>query len=309
MRLAIAFLLIIGAISGATSGAFAQTQPDPVLARMVPPGTVSLLGARMDQIKATQFYQRLIAEKKLPDLDRFTRETGFDPRRDVRELLVASNTTQGQAVALARGTFNIANFGTLKTFKHGIYVIHGDDHAGFCFLDGTTAAAGPLTGLYAALDHWHSGAPPATPELLKQAAQVPLGNQIWAVSQGGFNLPGSLSFQQGGTDFAQIFRGVETSALWANLSGGLNATITGNVKTEADAKNLGDAARGLIGIGRLSVPEAHKELLKLWDGFHVDQQARHITITINVAQDMIDHLVDLLQSGQLNPQGHVDISN
>ena len=285
MRLAIGLLLSLAA--------FGQTHPDPVLARMVPPGSVSLLGARMDQIKTTQIYQKLIALRRLPDLDRFTRETGFDPRRDVRELLVASNQAQGQAVALARGTFKVANFGNLKTFKHDIYVIHGDDRSGFCLLDSTTAAAGPLPGLYAALDHWHSGAPPATPELLKQAEKIPGGNQVWAVSQGGFNLPGTLTMQQGGPDFAQIFRGVERSALWANFSGGVTATITGDVKTETDAKNLGDAARGVIGLGRLSVPENHKELLKVWDGFHVDQQSRTITIIINVAQDMIDRLVEL----------------
>jgi hypothetical protein len=107
--------------------------------------------------------------------------------------------------------------------------------------------------------------------------------------------------RQGGTDFAQIFRGVETAAFWADLRAGVNATITGDVKTEEDAKNLGDAARGLIGLGRLSVPDDHKELLKVWDGFHVDQQARHITITISVAQDMLDHLLNLVQSGELNP--------
>ncbi len=96
--------------------------PDPVLARMVPPGTVSLLGARMDQIKTTPMYQKLIAQKKLPDLDRFTRETGFDPRRDVRELLLASNQRKARPVALARGSFQVSGFGKLKTFKHGIYV-------------------------------------------------------------------------------------------------------------------------------------------------------------------------------------------
>ena len=290
-------------------GASAQIHPDPVLARMVPPGTTSLLGARMDQIKTTPIYQKLLAQQKLPGLERFARETGFDPRRDVRELLVASNATQGQGVALARGNFKITNFAQLKTFKHDIYVIHGDDRNGFCLLDATTAAAGPLPSLYAALDHWHSGAPPATPELLKQAEQAPANSQLWVVSLGGFNLPGTMTMRQGGPDFAQIFRGVERSAFWADLRGGVDATIAGDVKTEEDAKNLGDAARGVIGLARLSVPDNHKELFKLWDGFHVDEQGRHITITAKVAQDMLDHLVDLFQAGQLTPHTPMDLTN
>lgn len=293
MRITLAFLI--------ASTAFAQIHPDPVLVRMIPPGTVSLLGARMDQIKTTPLYNQMIAQKKLPDLDRFTRETGFDPRRDVRELLLASNGTEGQSVALARGSFKVQEFGNLRTFKHGIYVIHGDDKGGFCLLDNSTAAAGPLPGLYAALDHWHAGAAPATPELLRRAEQIPGNAQVWGVSGGGFNIPLGLSMKQGNTDFAQIFRGVERTEFWADLHNGVDATLQGDVKTPEDAKNLADAARGLIGLGRLSVPDNHRELLKLWDGFHVDQISRHITLTIKAAQDMIDQLVTLFQNGELGP--------
>jgi hypothetical protein len=293
--------LTIGLVFAVALGA--QTHPDPVLARMVPPGTVSLLGARMDQIKTTPMYQKMVAQQKFAEMDRFARETGFDPRRDVRELLLASNGTQGQSVVLARGHFDkVAGLEKMKTWKHGIYVIHGDERAGFCFLDSTTAAAGPLPGLYAALDHWHSGAPPATPELLQRVEQIPANMQVWAVSSGGFNLPGSMTMRQGGTDFAQIFRGVEQTTFFADLRDGLDATLQGDVKTEEDAKSLGDAARGLIGIGRLSVPDNHRELLKLWDGFHVDQHAKHISITAKVSQDLIDQLVSLVQSGEIGPK-------
>jgi hypothetical protein len=294
---------VVCALLIASLAASAQQHPDPVLARMIPPGSVSILGVRMDQIKSTPMYIKMIAERKLPDLDRFAQETGFDPRRDVREMLVASNGTQGASVVLARGSFpKVGDLeGKMKTFKHGIYIIHGDDKAGFCLLDSSTAAAGPLPGLYAALDHWYSHAPPATPDLLKRVESIPVAAQIWAVSAGGFNIPGNITMRQGGTDFAQIFRNVEETVFWADLRSGLDATLEGDVKTEEDAKNLGDAARGLIGIGRLSVPDNHRELFKGWDGFKVDQHARHITITAKVPQDLIDQLVGLLQSGELTP--------
>jgi hypothetical protein len=282
--------------------AFGQIHVDPVLARMIPPGTVSLVGVRMDQIRNTPLYQKMIAEQKLPDLDRFVKETGFDPRHDVRELLLASNGTEGQSVLVARGSFGrITNFASLKTFKHDIYAIHGDDNAGFCLLDDSTAAAGPLPGLYAALDHWHSGAAPATPSLLKRMEQMSANAQLFAVSEGGFNIPGGITLRQGSTDFAQIFRNVEQVAFSADLRTGLDALLEADVKNEEDAKNLGDAARGLIGFARLSVPENHRELLKLWDGFHVDQHARHITLTAKVPQDLIDQLVSLIQSGEIGP--------
>lgn len=286
----------------AAASASAQVHVDPVLARMVPPGTTSLLGARMDQIRTTPMYQKMVAAQKLPELDRFARETGFDPRRDVRELLLASNASEGRSVLVARGEFGrIQDFSKLKTFKHGIYAIHGDEKAGFCLLDNSTAAAGPLQDLYAALDHWHSKAPPATPDLLRQLEQLPANAQLYAVSAGGFNIPGTLTLGKGGTDFAQIFRNVERVWFAANLSAGVDATLHADVKTEDDAKNLSDAARGIVAFGRLSVPENHRELFKIWDGFNVAQHAREINLTVKVSQDLIDELVSLIQSGQIGP--------
>jgi hypothetical protein len=299
MRLVFTFAIALSSSAFAHS-ALAQTHPDPVLARMVPPGSVSILGVRMDEVKTTPMYVKMIAQRKLPDLDRFAEETGFDPRRDVREMLVASNGTPGESVVVARGSFSkVSDLGKMKVFKHGPYVIHGNDNAGYCILDSSTVAAGPLPGLYAALDHWFSHAPPATPELFARVGAIPASAQLWAVSAGGFNIPGNITMRQGGTDFAQIFRNVEQTVFWADLRSGLDATVESDVKTEDDAKNLGDAARGLIGIGRLSVPDSHRELLKLWDGFKVDQHARHITVTAKVPQDLIDQLVALLQSGEL----------
>ena len=70
-----------------TVSAFAQPRIDNVLARMVPPATTSLVGVRMNEIKDTAFYREIMQQGKMPSLDQFSRDTGFDPRRDVRELL------------------------------------------------------------------------------------------------------------------------------------------------------------------------------------------------------------------------------
>lgn len=284
--------------------ASAQIHPDPVLARMVPPGAVMLLGVRMDRIKTTPMYRMLVTSGKLADLDTFTRQTGFDPRRDVRELLLAASPSATGAVLLARGSFHVIQDGGLKVAKHGEYAIHQQGEFGYCLLDSTTAAAGPLPMLYAALDHWHSGAPPATPKLLDQTARIPASSQIWGVSLGGFNVPGTLSMSKGSLDFGPIFRGVEQTVFWADLSGGVDAVLEADVKTEGNAKDLTDAANGLIGMGRLTVPQNHEELFRFWDGFKAVQQGRRVSLTIHVKQDMLSHLADMLQSGELQRSLH-----
>ena len=80
--------------------ASAAPRVDNVLVRMVPPGATSLVDAHMDQLIASDLYQKLTAQQKLAQFDQFVRDTGFDPRRDVREILLGSGP-QG-TVLLAR---------------------------------------------------------------------------------------------------------------------------------------------------------------------------------------------------------------
>lgn len=106
-----------------TGIAYAAPRIDNVLIRMVPPGPTSLVGAHMDQLTASELYQKLIAQQKLPQLDQFARDTGFDPRHDVREILLV-NGPQG-SVLLARGTFNLKAdpIAGMTVIRHGQYSI------------------------------------------------------------------------------------------------------------------------------------------------------------------------------------------
>ena len=86
---------------------------------------------------------------------------------------------------------------------------------------------------------------------------------------------------------------LDTMTAYADLRSGLNATVIGTCKSNEDAKSLGDAIRGLIGMGRLSVPENRPEMLRLYDGLKVDQQQGAIRITADVPQNLLDQLVDM----------------
>lgn len=277
--------------------AAAQPRVDNVLAQMVPPGSTSLSGARMDQIKTTEFYKRLVEQKKLPQVDKFAAETGFDPRRDVRELLFASNATGG--VLLARGTFPLhPPAPNAKPVRHGRYTIQAFDDSGFCILDGTLAAAGDVKSLEAALDEWTSGTHTAAPPLLARARSVDPGSQFWGVATGfasffSDNMPRTAS----GVDFSKIFRGLQDTWFQADFTTGFKGIIHGVTATEQDAVNLRDTAKGLIGFGRLSVPENQSELLKLWDGITVEQEGRNVSIRADIAQNLVDRLVQILSAG------------
>jgi hypothetical protein len=296
MRRALLFLAVV------TPLAVAQPRIDNVLIRMVPTGTTSLAGARMDQIKATEFYRKLLEQSKLPQLETFATETGFDPRRDVRELLFASTPTGG--VLLARGSFQIKpeplKEAKAKLVRHGEYNIYTFDANGFCVLDQTLAAAGDVKSVEAALDEWTSGSHTSAAPLLAHAKQIDPKSQFWGVSTGfatflADNMP-RAGGRAGGIDFSKIFRGLEDTSFQAEFTTGFKADLRGSTATEQDAVTLRDTAKGLIGFGRLSVPENQSEMLKLWDGITVEQDGKSVGIRADIAQNLIDKLVQMLSS-------------
>jgi hypothetical protein len=281
---------------------------DNVLAKLVPPDSTALFGARIEQLKTTMLYTKLVADQKLPQLDSFSGETGFDPRRDVRDLLVASNGKPNAGVLLARGNFHVTVPNEMKSnlkllrYKGYNITVSAKDDSGFCIMDSTLAIAGPTSSMKAALDQYLSGDRDAGTPLLGLARAVPMQYQVWSVSTGGADfMANNLPRDGNAANFGKIFRALQDTHFQADLSKGLNAMAQGNCASEADAKSLGDAARGLIGFGRLSVPDNQPELLRIWDGVRIEQNQRTITISANIPQDLVEKLVQVFESNPKPP--------
>ncbi len=283
-------LLALTACHSAETG---RTSVDATLAALVPPDATMLAGIRMAAIRSTPLYQKMLAQKRLERLDEFARQTGFDPRRDVRELLVASNGKD--SIVAARGTFNVRAFEGMTRSMYKGYALYTRDRGGVALIDNSTAIAGTLDAVRAVLDRYQAGNRSGPAQLLARARQIPPENQVWSVSNGFDNLlTGRIPESGNAANFGRILRSLENTTAAADLRTGLNGYINGLCRTEPEAKNLGDAARGMVGLGRLSVPENQPELLRLWDGIKVDQQQRTINITVAIPQDLIDKLINLL---------------
>jgi hypothetical protein len=289
----------LGFLFFAASALFAQ-QPkvDNVLVKMVPPATTALAGAQIQAVIAAPLYAHLVGKQADDFFAKFSAETGFDPRRDVRETLFA--TTPDGSVLLARGHFdpNQKPFENAARTRHGIYNIWTSKDNGLCILDDTLAAAGKLSVLEAALDEWTAKGSHNAAEPLLARIKVDPAAQVWAVSNGlsallsSGNLPGAGS----GLDLANVFRGLTDTWLQVSFATGLKFEAHGAAANLKDAQSLRDAAKGLIGLGRLSVPEDKPELLPVFDGISVEQQDRSIAIRIDLPQNRIDALVSLLSS-------------
>jgi hypothetical protein len=285
-------VLISLVAAGCGSALTGRASVDSTLAALMPPDTTMLVGVRMETLRTTSLYQKVLASQSLQRLDDFARETGFDPRRDVRELLIGSNGKD--VVIAARGTFRETNFEGLTKQTYKGYTLYVRDQGGVALVDGSTAVAGTLPALHVVLDRYKSGDRTRPDDLLTRARQIPAQNQIWSVSNGFENLLTTRVPETGNLGNAgRILRSLENTTVVADFRTGVNGSLTGLCRSEQDAKNLGDAARGLIGLGRLSVPEKQPELLALWDGIKVDQQQRTVNITVAVREDLVEKLLDL----------------
>lgn len=275
----------------------AQPRVDNVLLRMVAPGSTSLVGARMDQIKQTEVYKKMLAAQNLAQVDEFASETGFDPRRDVQELLFVTGSPG--AVMLARGSFHLspATLNEMKKLRHGQYDLWVRGGSGFCILDSTLAAAGDISSVEAALDEWTSGTHTAAKPLLARVTAVNPQSQLWGISTGtGSFLAEHPPAASSGLDLSAIFRNLHDYWFEADFSAGMRAEVHGITATEKDAVNLRDIVRGVIGLGRLNVPENQPELLKVWDGITVEQQGRAVSLRGDISPDLVDKLVRLLSA-------------
>jgi hypothetical protein len=290
--------LLLSALFVFTSVVWAQPRVDNVLERMVPPGATSLVGAHMDQIKQTEIYKKMVSAQNLAQVDQFALETGFDPRRDVRELLYVS-TPQG-SVMLSRGNFHLSSAALKNVTRtmHGRYEIRQQGGRGFCILDATLAAAGEIPALEAALDEWTSGTHTAAQPLLARVTGLNPQSQLWGVSTGAGNFLAEHPPAAGsGFDFSRLFRNLEDTWFQADFSAGLRAEVHGTTASDKDAVSLRDTVRGVVGLGRLNVPENNPELLKVWDGMTVEQQGRAVALHAEIPQDLIDKMVQMLKPG------------
>ena len=85
------FLLLLAALTACNSSGPGRTSIDATLAALIPPDATILAGVHMDAVRATPLFQNLVAGRSFTQLDEFARQNGFDPRRDVREMLIAAD--------------------------------------------------------------------------------------------------------------------------------------------------------------------------------------------------------------------------
>jgi hypothetical protein len=229
---------------------------DPAMATLVPPDTVMLAGARLDQLRETPLYRRYVASPGKSSLADLVSKIGVKPE-NLWEALAASNGAD--TVVMVRGKFSETGLepridweGARRDSYKGCLIVT-DGRAAIAFVNATTAVAGPVRRLRAVIDQ-RGGAARPPPALLKMTEGIDRSNQVWAVALGGPPLPeGEVNGPM--LNLARILRKIDRFRAMANLLDGLIFAAEAECATPEDAQTLHSALQALVGLGRFGVKD------------------------------------------------------
>jgi hypothetical protein len=152
---------------------------DPGLLRLMMPDAKVIAGLQVAQTKNSVFGQFILSHMQVEDeaFKKFIGQTGFDPRRDVSEIVMASNwaqaTPDSRWLVAARGTFNVAsltaaalaNGGSTANFQ-GVDILtyasagaaKPEEQNGIAFFDSSNAVMGDIASVKTSIHRQPSNA-------------------------------------------------------------------------------------------------------------------------------------------------------
>jgi hypothetical protein len=236
----------------------------------LPTDTSLLGGIDLKSLVESPLYERHKQQLDPRQLDAFSNRVGLDPRRDITQALLTWK--DGQAVVLAHGRFD--------TLKHDNTVT---------FPKPDVLAFGPT----AFLQHVPDNDTQLPPALRDQLAAIPKTDQIWIVSDHGLPLervPASADARSALSNIANNIRAFSVG-IGADAGAHLHAVLI--CDSDAGAKRVHDALRGMIGMGRLMTRDDQMGMLKLYDAVRVDQDQSIVRVHADLDAQEADAAITL----------------
>ena len=295
-------ILTIATLLTVFSGALPAA--DPQLLNLVMPDATVLAGVNVDQAKATPFGQYVLTtllQSQDQKLQQLATLTGFDPRQDVHELLLASTSAPGgkTGLVLARGIFapdKIAaaaqSAGAGAEVYGGVSIIEDPQHQnGFAFLDPTLAVAGDLANVKAAIDR-RSGGPTIPAALVAQVNKLSSTEDAWALSTVPPSTlrPPSAAPPAAGADLGNALQKIQSAS--GGVKFGSVVVLTGQAQaaTPRDASALGDVLKLFVNLAQAQASN-HPGAAALAQSLVVTTQGSTVKITLSLPEDQFQQLV------------------
>lgn len=276
---------------------------DPQLLNLVMPDAVVLAGVNVDSAKTSPFGQYVLSQLQSNDQDmqKLIALTGFDPTRDVSELLAASNGTPNTGLLLARGSFDavkitaaaLAGGGSTETYGTvGVTIIEDPKQThGVAFLRSTLVVAGDLASVKAAIDRQAVAAP--IPAALSTQVNNWSGLQdAWAIST---VPPSSLQPPANapkvpGMNGQGPFQTIQSAAGGVKFGAVVAITAQAQSDNAQDAASMGDALKLLANLAQMQAAQ-NPTAASLAQSLQVSTSGSTLTVTLSLPEDQLQQIV------------------
>ncbi len=304
-------ILTTATLAFSIAGSLPARAADPQLLGLVMPDAKVLAGVNVEQAKTTPFGQYVLSQMQSQDqqMQKLIALTGFDPTRDVRELLVASTAaaaTSGTAGAkshtglfLATGTFDGPRIAAVaqgdgaitETYRGATIIEDPKGTNGVAFLSSSLVVAGDIASVKGAIDR-QSSASVLPASILVQVNQWSTSQDAWAVSA----VPvSSLHPPQGapqipGMNGSGAFQTVQSAAGGVKFGQQIVVTAQAQSDNAQDATQMGDALKLLASLAQMQATN-DPAAMALLQSLKISTSGNVLNVSISLPEDQLQQIV------------------
>ncbi|HYL39317.1 MAG TPA: hypothetical protein VEV17_25585 [Bryobacteraceae bacterium] len=306
---------------------------DPGLLRLVMPDAKVIAGMQVDQTKNSLFGQYVLDHMQVDDasFQRFVAGTGFDPRHDVSEILIASNwgsaAPQSRWLVLAKGVFDVHRIlraaesrGAHTSNYQGADLFTFSDNAppaasinppatavenAIAFFDSGTAAMGDLPSVKAAIDRRRNNTSAAN-QVVAKVRDLSAKNDFWFAT-----LVPLAEFADAMPD-PNLGGAMRTSTFAAvtEVSGGIRFGDTVTISAEAitrsekDAQALVDVVKFVASMLQMNRQDNQTagQVASLLDALSCQTRGNVMTMSLAIPERQLEQMMEQMQQ-QSRPRG------
>jgi hypothetical protein len=293
---------------------------DGTLLSLVPSDAKVVAGVRVTTVKASPFGQFVLSRLHPDGQEAFQKlmaATGFDPRRDVSEIIMATNSTPGagmQGIVVVHGVFDPARIQSAAT-AHGCTAstvmgvalfTAGDSNGGALALpDATTAMLGDVESVKAAIGRYRSKAKPGDDlqKRVQAASQDASGtaNDFWFVTLVPLSelAPRPPEGSANGAPQMNAFQSVQQASGGARFTAD-NVSLAAQLvmRSDKDAQSMADVIRFLAGM----LQQNHKKdttaagtVASLLTALTINTTANVTQVALVLPEAQVEQLLNTLQ--------------
>jgi len=271
---------------------------DPQLLKLIMPDAKVVSGVDVGHVKTTPFGQFFLSQFLAnADLSTLVGATGFDPRVDVSEIVMASpgDPKKKSALLAMRGNFNAARIvpliqasGAKSETYNGIVLLTGMGGVSqaLAFLDNTVVINGDPDSVRGAIDRRNStGTLPS--ELADKIIQTSSNQDAWVVSLTPLSALGAVAPDKNvrGALQGDIFKSIQQSS--GAIRFGTAIEVSGELtsRSTADASSIADVLRFLLNLAQVNAPAGQAaQFASLLGKFTVTAEANAVKLSGSIPE-------------------------